>query len=670
MEDLIGKTIDRYKIVSELGRGGMAVVYRAMDTLLDRSVAIKLILPENEDNSHLLRRFNREAKILAKLSHVNIVKVMDFGEYEGCPYLVMEYIPGGTLKAKIGERWNYVDAAAMLAPIARALGYAHSQKVVHRDIKPANVLLNETGQPLISDFGILKLVDAEESQGLTGTGKVVGTPSYMSPEQIRGQEVDGRADLYSLGVVLYEMITGQKPYTANTPIEVSLKHLNESTPKARQIVRDLPPEVEQFLLKAMSKKAEDRFQTGVAMADALDKLSRKQSAVAKPATTITNEFKKPVEKEKKGLPAYTIAVIAVLVTLVAFFGVWLGMGHSSSSSLAGAAGLQPGKSPVASATSTLVPPSATPTLHMVPPSPTPTSVASLIRTDTASRIIEVNRLEGISVIKLDWMENGQYIILAGSSGISFINPQTLTVSHKVSVSNDLPISMAVSPLNDKVFALLSTKVVTIDIATAKVTRQFSITESAYSIAVSSDGRLIALGIMDNKVQLLNASDGSVVQNLGSNYGGWSIAFSPDASRVAEGNSQGILMWETNTGTWVPLANNPKTIIKCIAFSDDGALVAGGSKGEIYVWEVASGKRITRITGDIGTISSLDFSPNGTILISGSDDSYVRLWSPTSGTALFVLKGHTSPVYSAVFSPDGDFIVSGAQEGTIRMWSIP
>jgi serine/threonine protein kinase len=193
--DLIGKNIDRYKIVGELGKGGMAVVYRAVDTMLDRNVAIKVIQSESGNQEKFTKRFLRESKTLANLSHPNIVKVLDYGEYEGAPYLVMEFISGGALKAMIGKPIPYAEAAAMLVPMARALHYAHQQKIVHRDVKPENILINDSGQPMLSDFGILKLVDLEESRGLTGTGKIVGTPAYMSPEQIRGREVDGRADV-------------------------------------------------------------------------------------------------------------------------------------------------------------------------------------------------------------------------------------------------------------------------------------------------------------------------------------------------------------------------------------------------------------------------------------------------------------------------------------------
>ncbi|MBT7790870.1 MAG: serine/threonine protein kinase, partial [Calditrichaeota bacterium] len=186
MPDLIGQSLGRYHILEQLGEGGMAVVYKAYDTRLETDVAVKVIrtesLPQNTVE-RALKRFEREAKALARLNHQNIVNVTDYGEYEGKPYLVMPYFPGGTLKQKLGKPIPWQEAVEMLLPIAEALDYAHSQKMVHRDVNPANILLTERGQPMLTDFGIAKVLDIEETMDLTGTSAAVGTPEYMAPEQ-------------------------------------------------------------------------------------------------------------------------------------------------------------------------------------------------------------------------------------------------------------------------------------------------------------------------------------------------------------------------------------------------------------------------------------------------------------------------------------------------------
>lgn len=274
MSNLIGQSLGRYHILEQLGEGGMAVVYKAYDTRLERNVAIKVILPGKEHTEKFLKRFEREAKVLAQLNHPNIVKIIDYGEYEGLPYLVMEYIPGGTLKNKLtGRPIPWQAAARLLFPIARALAYAHENKIIHRDIKPSNILITQSGESMLSDFGIAKMLEAEETLDLTGTGVGVGTPEYMSPEQAQGKVVDFRSDIYSLGVVLYEMIAGRKPYLADTPYAVAIKQVNEPLPRPKQFIKDMPDTVEQILLKALAKKPEARYQNMGECAAVLEKIA-------------------------------------------------------------------------------------------------------------------------------------------------------------------------------------------------------------------------------------------------------------------------------------------------------------------------------------------------------------------------------------------------------------
>jgi serine/threonine protein kinase len=262
MGNLIGQSLGRYHILEQLGEGGMAVVYKAYDTRLERHVAVKVILPQKQHAEKFIKRFEREAKALAQLGHPNIVKVIDYGEHEGLPFLVMEYLPGGTLKQKLsGNAMPWREAVQILIPIARALSYAHQQKIVHRDVKPSNILITDSGEPMLSDFGIAKILEADETLDLTGTGVGLGTPEYMSPEQAQGKNVDARSDVYSLGIVLYEMVTGRKPYQADTPYAVVIKHVNEPLPSPGQFVPKFPFAAEKTLLKSLSKLPQDRYQT-------------------------------------------------------------------------------------------------------------------------------------------------------------------------------------------------------------------------------------------------------------------------------------------------------------------------------------------------------------------------------------------------------------------------
>jgi eukaryotic-like serine/threonine-protein kinase len=274
MPDLSGQDIGQYHIVERLGEGGMATVYKAYDTRLDCEVAIKFIRRDAvpaEMHQHMFLRFEREAKEMAKLSYPNIVHVRNYGEFEGSPYLVMEYIRGGTLKSKTGKAMPYAEAARTLAPIARSLEYAHARGLVHRDVKPANILLSEDGIPMLSDFGIAKILEQEPGQTLTGTGMGVGTPEYMAPEQWLGKACEA-SDIYSLGIVFFELVTGRKPYTADTPNAIMLKHITDPLPRPRQFKADLPEEVEHVVFTALAKATGSRYSSMGEFAAALERL--------------------------------------------------------------------------------------------------------------------------------------------------------------------------------------------------------------------------------------------------------------------------------------------------------------------------------------------------------------------------------------------------------------
>src|SRR4029077_19436322 len=237
----------RYRLDAQIGRGGMSTVYRAFDTVLERAVAIKLMHAEIASDSDHLERFRREARAVAQLSHPHIVTVIDAGEeisqdggdgHMGAPYIVLEYVQGETLKDVIRREGplEIPQAIAYAIEIARALGAAHERMIVHRDVKPQNVLIGAEGGAKITDFGIARSLSEE---GLTVAGRVLGTTDYVSPEQALGQPVTGQSDIYSLGIVLYEMLTGEVPFTGDTPVAVAMRHVREDVPD----VQRLRPEV-------------------------------------------------------------------------------------------------------------------------------------------------------------------------------------------------------------------------------------------------------------------------------------------------------------------------------------------------------------------------------------------------------------------------------------------
>lgn len=268
MEDLIGRTMGSYRITEQLGRGGMATVYKAYHPVLDRYVAVKVLPRYFTHDATFFERFLQEAQAVARLRHHNIMQVYDFGREGDIPYLVMEYLPGGTLQDRLGKPLPLGEALRITRQVADALGYAHKQGIIHRDVKPSNVLLTKEGDAVLSDFGIAKIVESLVS--LTKTGVGVGTPEYMAPEQGQGLPVDGRSDLYSLGVVLYEMVTGQAPYSAETPLAIVLKHINDPLPLPRRVNPAIPEAVERIILTCLAKNPADRYQTGADLVQAID----------------------------------------------------------------------------------------------------------------------------------------------------------------------------------------------------------------------------------------------------------------------------------------------------------------------------------------------------------------------------------------------------------------
>ena len=326
MTDLIGQSLGRYHILEQLGEGGMATVYKAFDTRLERDVAVKIIrtesLPQNAV-ARALKRFEREAKALGKLTHPNIVPISDYGEYEGKPYLVMPYLPGGTLKQKLGKPIPWQEAIRLLIPIARALDFAHRQGMIHRDVKPSNILITADGEPMLTDFGIAKVLDVEETMDLTGTSVAVGTPEYMAPEQATAKTADHRADIYTLGIVLYEMVTGRKPYQADTPMAVMIMHARDPLPRPSQYVRDLPDSVEKLLLKALAKDPAERYQSMAEMAAAIERLQSGANQVSKSMVPRRKKEKAKREKTPTQHKRITLAIIstALVVVLVGLFGM-------------------------------------------------------------------------------------------------------------------------------------------------------------------------------------------------------------------------------------------------------------------------------------------------------------------------------------------------------------
>lgn len=371
-DDLVGRVLaDKYRIEERISEGGMGAVYRATHVLMGKTVAIKVLRPALAADEKVVARFTREARAASRLAHPHAITVMDFGEDDGLVFLVMEYLQGRTLKELIREEGPLpMDRVVEIArQIAEALDAAHAQGVVHRDLKSDNIMLVEMngGRDWVKvvDFGIAKIMEPTDPE-LTAPNLVIGTPHYMSPEQCSRSTVDARSDIYSLGVIIYEMLTGHVPFTADSPTEVLLKHLRESPPAIREERPALPVAVDRVVMRALAKRPEERFQTAGELASALalaaTGVEQTATFAEKPRIVV------PVEEEREEatvvqstVAAPTVAtgptptrprpwqlLVPGVVLLVTVFGIFYALHRSRSNTESGQPSVvtEPGVQPV------------------------------------------------------------------------------------------------------------------------------------------------------------------------------------------------------------------------------------------------------------------------------------------------------------------------------------
>ena len=331
---------NRYAVERPIARGGMADVYLARDQQLGRPVAVKVLFPEYARDPSFVERFRREAKNSAMLQHPNIVSVYDYGQERGTYFIVMEFVDGPSLRDVLHAdgALPIMQAARIGSEIAAALDFADRHGVVHRDIKPGNVMIMPSGQVKVTDFGI-SANPMDANHGLTQTGAVIGTATYFSPEQAQGFQVDGRSDVYALGVVLYEMVTGQAPFSAESPVAVAMKHVREDPIPPSQLRPDVPPDLERIILKALSKSTQSRYQSAGELRADLIRFGRGQAVEAavpppavEPPTEAATQYEEPAhhaqmweeQPKRKGPIIATVIGLTLLAAAIIFAIFFLG----------------------------------------------------------------------------------------------------------------------------------------------------------------------------------------------------------------------------------------------------------------------------------------------------------------------------------------------------------
>jgi WD40 repeat protein/tRNA A-37 threonylcarbamoyl transferase component Bud32 len=642
--EFLGTLDDHFDIVRVIGKGGMGIVLEALDRCLQRRVAIKVLNPEFAANETAKERFWREAKAAAAVTHENVVAIhqvvdCECGSTAGLPYLVMQLITGTSLEDHIAAHGPLplTDILRIGAQAAAGLAAAHRQGLIHRDIKPANILLeSDLQRAKLTDFGLAR---AAEDVRLTQTGFVPGTPLYMAPEQARGDAVDHRADLFSLGSVLYVMSTGQPPFQGSTPYVV-LKNVTEEQPPA---IASINPEVPSWLVdiigKLHAKKPEDRVDAGRHVPTHLQ--FKSASEVAETLSRALRKIEHLTEDQKKACAK--AAALRRTVDLGRRRFLWMGLGVllGAGGTLAGAA-LRRRVSGAAGDEAASVAPLATLDAEVGP------------------------------VWSAAFAPDGQSLAMAIDDGtVKLWDVKARDVRLTIDAHKAPVWSVAFSP-DGKLLATSSDDgmVRVWDAATGEERHKFEHPSAVRQVAFAPDGQSLATGVRNGVVRLWSLATRETIHRIEA-HGGvvMAVAFAPDGKTVASAGSDKLaVLWDAQTGRKKLELRGHAASVYAVTFSADGRRLATGSwDRSARVWDAGTGHIQTTLTGHALDVWSVAFSPDGKTLASGSEDRTVKLWDVASAKELTTFRGHGSTVCAVAFTRDGKTLASGGRDGTVKLW---
>jgi eukaryotic-like serine/threonine-protein kinase len=684
----LGKTIGgRYQIETLLGQGGMSAVYRALDPNLRRTVAIKLIHPHLSTDPNFVGRFKEEAAAVARLRHPNIVQVHDFNVDGETYYMVMEYLVGETLQARLtrlnatGRVLSYSEAINICLQICDAAGYAHNHEIIHRDIKPANIMLGVNGQAILMDFGIVKIIGGEYH---TSTGATIGTAMYMSPEQIRGERADDRSDIYSLGVTLYEMLSGHPPYQADSAVTLMMMVMNDPLPDLRGVRADIPDGLLSVIDRALAKDKTRRFQSMAEMAAALKVVLGKLENLPPLSTIIESNHVEPSETEES------------LVAENKIDGLLLPQMQRTESQ----SDVQPESvsSVQSSRTIEAILPATNLEANVTEESASPPEISITPKPQKASRMgLQRFIIPAVGVILLLAVFIGGYFYFASKRPPNLqLTPITYssilinadTAKSVVSLgkwsTNSYVVDMAISP-DAKLLVTANNRdwvrssqyrfyagLWQLDpgVLTTYLTGQ---SQWVSGVAFSSNGQFIATTSEDKSLYLWQVPSGILERKIEASFGSLSgVDFSSNNLLLAASSLDGYVgLWQIDNGNLLRTMQKQEFGIEDVEFSPNGSFLAAASDdGTILLWNVSDGSLAMTLTGHTAAVYKVTFSPDGTLLASASADHNIGLWSIGDGKLIRLIQGHADPVKDITFSPDGSLLASGSEDGTLRLWQVP
>lgn len=620
-------SLGHYDVIKVAGRGGMGMVLHAFDNHLQRDVALKVLDPRAAKDEVAQERFCREARAAAKVTHENVVAVHAVEHDEegnDVPFLVMQLVDGESLEVYLLKtgRLESREIVRIGMQMAAGLAAAHDKGLIHRDIKPGNVLL-ESGSDRVklTDFGLARV---KEDIRLTQSGMVAGTPLYMAPEQARGEEVDQRSDLFSLGVVLYEMATGEAPFMAKTPLAV-LKRLTDENPRPlHELNPDLPQWLANVIEKLLAKNPKDRYQTAREVAEILEQ----HWALLKTSETIC-----PKIRAARAASRWRTAKL-----------IGAGVALAACSAIIGALALprwsldNGGGSGVAEASPAL---------------------KSILRGNAGP------------VWAVGFTPNADVVAMAIDDGtvklwdVAGANVRSTLTAHKGSIGG-----MAISP-DGTLMATASddTTAKIWDLAARKELFTLQHTGGVRTLAFDPQGRVLATGGRNGTVRLWSVATG---QEIASSKGHGSIvsalAFSPDGKTLVSGSGdKTVKLWDAATGDERLSIDGQNGGVYAVAVAPNGTIAAGGWDKIVRLYDINSGSLIAALEGEKQDVLGLAFSPDGRWLASAHDDKLVMLWDVAARKHAATLRGHTATVYAVGFSPDGRYVASAGRDGSVRLW---